>query len=96
MPNKAQGKKDAGVLMSLAVLPGEQGKGIGQSLVAAFLKEASQRGLKQIFLTTDREGNDTVNRFYKSLGFSNVGSYITPEGRGMNKYMINLGTDSTL
>jgi len=81
---------DSGTLMSIAVLPGMQGKGIGQSLVQAFLHESCIRGLKHVNLTTDFLNNESVNQFYSNLGFRCVRTIITPEGRKMNEYVIDL------
>lgn len=79
-----------GTLMSIAILPECQGNGIGQSLVSAFLEEASQRGINQVDLTTDRDNNEAANRFYQRLGFVCQRSFVRPEGRAMNEYMIDL------
>jgi ribosomal protein S18 acetylase RimI-like enzyme len=79
-----------GTLMSIAILPECQGNGIGQSLVTAFLEEASQRGLYQVDLTTDRDHNQAANRFYQRLGFVCQRSFVRPEGRAMNEYVIDL------
>ncbi len=64
MPSEASKADYQGTLMSIAVLPSCQGKGIGTALVKAFLEEAYLRGLKRVVLTTDRSGNDAVNHFY--------------------------------
>lgn len=79
-----------GTLMSIAVLPDTQGSGIGKRLVQAFLQEAANRGLNQVDLTTDRENNEATNNFYKNLGFTCTRSFVTPEGRAMNEYVIDL------
>ena len=81
---------ESGTLMSIAVLPGMQGKGIGQSLVQAFLLESSTRVLKHVNLTTDYYNNDAVNFFYTNMGFRCLRTFITPEGRKMNEYVIDL------
>jgi ribosomal protein S18 acetylase RimI-like enzyme len=78
-------------LMSVAVLPEWQGKGIGGALVAVFLAEMRLRGVSRVYLTTDREGNDSTNAFYRRMGFQLSDSFVTPEGRPMNEYAINLG-----
>jgi ribosomal protein S18 acetylase RimI-like enzyme len=90
MPAQMAQQEKRGTLMSLAVHPDAQGGGIGCSLVMAFLQEASQRGLEQADLTTDRDNNDSVNRFYERLGFVCVRTFTTPEGRAMNEYLIDL------
>lgn len=79
-----------GTLMSITVLPDEQGKGIGQKLVRAFLKQASTQGVGQVDLTTDQDDNESTNLFYRQLGFRLERSFRTPEGRGMNQYAIDL------
>ena len=38
-------------------------------------------------LTTDRAGNESVNRFYELLGFTLSQTYVTAEGRPMNEYI---------
>ena len=81
---------DVAGLFSIGVLPELQGTGAGKKLVKAFLNEAKQRGCKRVFLTTDRDNNDSVNAFYENLGFSIERQYITPEGRRMNEYWITL------
>jgi len=81
---------DIAGLFSIGVLPELQGTGAGKLLVYAFLNEARLRGCRQVFLTTDRDENDSVNAFYWKLGFSIERQYITPEGRHMNEYRINL------
>ncbi len=80
-------------LMSIAVRPGSKGRDIGRSLVQAFCRELADRGASAVCLTTDKDKNDVVNRFYEKLGFRLVRSYLTPEGRGMNEYYLSLRGD---
>lgn len=81
---------DVAGLFSIGVLPELQGTGAGKKLVRAFLDEAEKRGCQKVFLTTDRDNNDSVNEFYQKLGFTIERQYITPEGRRMNEYWITL------
>lgn len=81
---------DVAGLFSIGVLPELQGTGAGKKLVQAFLDEAKGNGCKRVFLTTDRDNNDSVNTFYEKLGFSIERQYVTPEGRRMNEYWITL------
>lgn len=74
-------------LMSLSVGPEAQGRGLGRQLVAAFCQEAQGRGSGRISLTTDRDDNARVNRFYESCGFRVARSYETLERRAMNEYL---------
>jgi ribosomal protein S18 acetylase RimI-like enzyme len=90
MPRRSTRQAGCGTLMSIAVLPKAQGQGVGRALVHAFLKEARCRGLEQVDLTTDKDDNEAVNRFYQKLGFSCVRTFITPENRAMNEYVITL------
>lgn len=91
MPRQTADKQDRGTLMSIAVSPDGQGKGIGRVLALAFLREAVRRGVKQVDLTTDATGNEVVNRFYENLGFVCEREYTTPEGRMMKEYVIKTG-----
>jgi len=78
-------------LMSIAVSPGASGQGTGQALVSSFSKAMAARGIREYCLTTDRDGNDRVNQFYLRLGFRLAGTFVTPEGRAMNEYLMTLG-----
>lgn len=77
------------VLMSIAVRPEDQGRGIGQALVRAFKAALEARGARVFCLTTDRDGNDRVHRFYVKLGLRPVTEHVTPEGRAMTEYCLN-------
>lgn len=74
-------------LMSIAVLPNTSSNGVGTKLEAAFCEEAKKRKAKMITLTTDKRNNDHVNMFYKKCGYSVYDSFVTPEGREMNRYI---------
>jgi len=87
--NNPVGDEVAG-LFSVGVGPEIQRTGAGQRLVGSFLEEASRRGCRRVFLTTDRDGNDAVNKFYHKLGFQVKNKFETPEGRRMNEYWITL------
>jgi len=76
------------LLSSIAVSPDIQSKGLGRQLVDAFVNEVKKRGGKGVFLTTDAENNDKVNCFYQNRGFVLESSYVTPEGRKMNRYIL--------
>lgn len=81
---------DVAGLFSIGVLPELQGTGAGKKLVLAFLDETRKRGCKRVFLTTDRDNNESVNAFYEKLSFVLEKQYVTPEGRRMNEYWITL------
>ncbi len=77
-------------LYSIGTAPQSQGRGLGGKLVAEFLQEARGRGCRRVFLTTDRDGNDGVNRFYQRNGFTIKRQFTTPQGRRMNEYWIDI------
>lgn len=54
-------------IMSVAIAPGYQGKGIGHLLVSSFL--ASQAHIERFWLTVDPK-NVAAQRLYQKLGFS--------------------------
>lgn len=74
------------LLVSLAVHPEMQALGAGKLLVRRFAEECFRRGAAYIYLVTDREHNDAVNRFYQSLGWKIETEMATPEGRALNLY----------
>jgi ribosomal protein S18 acetylase RimI-like enzyme len=80
------------LLMSIAVRPEAQGQQWGEHLVENFLIEAQRRGVIAVSLTTDKDDNERVNRFYQRLGYTLARSFITAEGRSMNEYVINLSS----
>jgi ribosomal protein S18 acetylase RimI-like enzyme len=81
------------LLSSIAVSPQAQGQGVGQALVKRWVDEVALRGGIGCFLTTDSENNEGVNRFYQKLGWTLESSYVTPEGRKMNRYVLMFNTD---
>ena len=89
-PRESTGRSADCLLMSLAVHPSAQGSGAGSTLVLEFLKEAGRRGVRAVSLTTDRVGNEGVQRFYESLGFRLDQTFQTAEGRQMNEYVHHL------
>ncbi len=74
------------LLMSIAVNPLRQGRGMGKRLIEGFLMEVERKGASSISLTTDRSDNEKANRFYVQSGFICSRSFTTPEGRQMNEY----------
>ncbi len=70
-------------LMSLAVDPGQEHRGIGRALVAAFAGRVAVSGERRLWLTTDAADNDRVIHFYESQGFLWSREFVTAEGRAM-------------
>ena len=58
--------EDLAEVRSLAVAPGQQGKGIGRKIVTSCLAEAVELGLKRVFALTYQPD------FFKKLGFSDI------------------------
>ena len=81
---------ESGELSSIGVLPTESGRGIGHSLLEAFISRMEGKGVSGITLTTDAEGNDGVNAFYRKAGFSLARSFTQGDGRRMNEYRLEL------
>lgn len=77
------------LLSSIAVRPSAQGCGVGRMLTLRWIEEARRRGATGCYLTTDAEGNDRVNTFYGALDWKLEHTYTTPEGRRMNRYILD-------
>ena len=81
-------------LSSIAVAPETSGNGLGKTLIMAFLKRAHLMDAHCVYLTTDADGNDAVNAFYRNAGFQHTRRFLQHEGRWMNEYVIN-GLEAT-
>lgn len=81
----------AALLSSIAVEPHASGLGIGTSLITAYCEEASQRGLRYVYLTTDRDANESANNFYLRHGFIVESEIRRYSGRFMIRYVRPLG-----
>jgi ribosomal protein S18 acetylase RimI-like enzyme len=82
-PNAAP---EGALLSSLGVNPRAGRRGVGKMLVSAFCEDASVLGAPAVYLTTDRDDNETVNTFYRQLGFHIVATTLR-RGRAMNTYL---------
>ena len=72
-------------LLSIVVLPGLNGLGIGKELIKNFEEEAKLRNAKEIALTTDLNNNDKVLEFYYKNGYSVYYDFTTYPNRRMYK-----------
>lgn len=88
VPQQYQKPDKQANLMSLAVSPTAQKKGIGGALIQEFANQCSQRQVDVINLTTDAKNNDKVNNFYQNFGFVLSHEFTTAEGREMNEYQL--------
>jgi ribosomal protein S18 acetylase RimI-like enzyme len=80
-------------LSSIAVAPEASGNGLGKALMRAFLAQARSMDAHCVYLTTDAEGNDPANAFYRDVGFQHTRRFLQRKGRWMNEYVIN-GTEA--
>jgi ribosomal protein S18 acetylase RimI-like enzyme len=80
-------------LSSIAVPPETSGNGLGKDLIRAFLSQARSMGAQCVYLTTDADGNDAVNAFYRNVGFQQTRQFLRQKGRWMNEYVID-GTEA--
>ena len=49
--------------------PETSGNGLGKALMRAFLAQARSMDAQCVYLTTDADGNDAANAFYRDVGF---------------------------
>lgn len=89
-PAEAEQATTAACLLSIAVLPDFRGTGVGKRLVDEFSEALRREGGTAFCLITDRDDNESVNRFYKESGFRLARSFATREGRAMNEYVFEL------
>lgn len=87
---EAGGYSDGALLSSICVDPDVQGEGIGRRLMTEWVSRARSYGAPRAYLTTDSDDNDSVNHFYRALGWSLSAQFVTNEGRRMNRYQITL------
>ena len=78
-------------LLTLAVVPVAQGRGIGRALVQGFLDEAGRRGAETAFLEV-AETNLAARAVYAQAGFSEAGRrhgyYQVPDGPAVDALVL--------
>lgn len=89
-PEQARKAAGTATLMSLAVDPALQARGLGRLLVSSFVQRAASRGAVSVDLTTDKYDNDAVNAFYRGMGFRVAREIRTPEGRLLIEYELDV------
>jgi ribosomal protein S18 acetylase RimI-like enzyme len=82
------------LLSSVAVSTTAQGQGIGQALVKRWVEEVRKHGYYGCYLTTDAHDNEKINKFYQKLGWRIESTYKTPEGRVMNRYVLDCANEA--
>ncbi len=78
-------------LSSIAVAPEAAGNSVGKELVKEFLARAWARDARYVYLTTDADGNDSANAFYRKSGFEHRRRFLQRKGRWMNEYVMDRG-----
>lgn len=78
------------VLLSIAVYSDEQESGCGKLLIEEFIKTIKHQGASRVSLSTDRENNEKVNRFYRNIGFKLIHKAVTSYGRRINEYSMDI------
>ena len=86
----------AGLLSAIAVEPTLSGRGIGGMLISAYCEEAARSGLRFVYLTTDRDGNEASHLFYQRHGFEAESQIRRQNGRVMVRYVRALERPSTV
>jgi ribosomal protein S18 acetylase RimI-like enzyme len=76
-------------LSSIAVAPEASGHGLGKTLMRNFLAQARLMEARRVYLTTDADGNDAANAFYRDAGFQHTRRFLQRKGRWMNEYVIH-------
>lgn len=76
---------DYAELLSIGVLEEKKGLGIGKELIVEFEKKCNKEKIKRISLTTDFNSNDSVLKFYKSMGYNKYYEFVTYPNRKMLK-----------
>ncbi len=84
-----QGPRVSCELSSIAVMPDASGKGVGRTLLAAFLEQSWARDAQCVYLTTDADGNDAANALYRDIGFQHSRRFLQKKGRWMNEYVFH-------
>jgi dTDP-4-amino-4,6-dideoxygalactose transaminase/ribosomal protein S18 acetylase RimI-like enzyme len=73
-------------LMSLAVAPEYQRRGIARALVSSFLQATGRKGSSGVWLITDAVDNERVTLFYDRSGFERTRTFMNSEGRKLHEY----------
>lgn len=85
-PKRSERSESYAEISSIGVLPSENGKGIGTTLLQEITARTDFTKNAYIKLETDAENNEAANSFYVKNGFILADTYVTKEGRKMNEY----------
>lgn len=83
-------EKDIFKLHKLYVLPGQQGKGLGRSMIQFIFSDIRPEGGKKLRLNVNRY--NSAKQFYEKLGFAVIGEEDIPIGDNyfMNDYIMEV------
>jgi GNAT superfamily N-acetyltransferase len=81
------------LLSAIAVAPEIQGTRVGRSLLNAWVEEAKKRSCRGAYLLTDALDNVSANCFYQRAGWTLESTFITREGRTMNRYILSFNNE---
>ena len=82
-------------VQTLAVAPGQQGRGLGGELLRTLLAEARRRGATEVLLEVRAE-NTVAQQLYARHGFERIGvrrGYYRPGGTDAHVLRLRLGSD---
>lgn len=85
-PGDGNAPGQGALLSSICTDPDQQGRGLGARVLRAWTERAGSLGADSVYLTTDADGNDAVNDFYRRAGWQLDGTFTTPQGRRMHRY----------
>lgn len=77
-------------LLSIAISPNHQGKGIGNALILELEKILLEKDIKKLSLTTDFYNNTKTLEFYYTLGYKIMYEFITYPNRKMYRLIKSL------
>ncbi len=86
MPKESVRDENYVKIFSLGVHPDYHGRGFVSMLLEELKHKTNFARFKYITLETDAENNDAANKFYQQNGMKLSSTFVTPEGRKMNKY----------
>ncbi len=84
-----QGSRVSCELSSIAVIPEASGKGVGRTLLEAFLDQSWAKQAENVYLTTDADGNGAANALYRDMGFQHSRRFLQKKDRWMNEYVFH-------
>jgi glycosyltransferase involved in cell wall biosynthesis/ribosomal protein S18 acetylase RimI-like enzyme len=84
-----QGPPRSCELSSIAVAPEASGKGIGKTLLRAFLHQSWDQQVQSVYLTTDAHDNEAANELYRDVGFRQSRCFLQQKGRWMYEYVFH-------